>query len=265
MPPPLSALRRRALAALHHHGAMAGLRERYLTLVRRHAITHAANLERWQDWTGYVYYAHLVAALVPDRGAFIVDWGGLYGHVTAMLRSLGYARAHNYLLDEAPAYGDFRVRFGLPTLRGTDPNALALAAGSVDVLISSGVLEHVGEDGPGEEDAVLRDIHRVLKPGGWFVCWNLPNRWSLTEWLARAAGRYRHARTYDRRRIGRTLRRAGFRVEGADKHTLLPGSFWRRFERAGSPAQRFTLDDALSRIPPLSALARDWLVLARPR
>lgn len=242
---------------------MPGLRKRYLALIRRHAITHAENLKKLNDWVGYVFYCRLLAALVPDRDAFIVDWGGLYGHVTAILRGLGYTRAHNYILGAGPAYNDFRIRLNLPTIRGTDPDRLALDDVSVDVLVSSGVLEHVGADGPGDEAAVLRDIHRVLRPGGWFVCWNLPNIWSLTELLAIVAGRYHHSRRYDHRRILRTLRAAGFVVEDAAKHTILPGAVGRRLEWLGSPAQRFAFDDALSRLPLASAFARDWIVLAR--
>ena len=49
----------------------------------------------------------------------------------------------------------------------------------------------------------------------------------------------------------------------AEKHTLLPGTFWRRLEWIGGPVQRFALDDALSRLPGLRAFARDWIVLAR--
>jgi SAM-dependent methyltransferase len=261
--PSLAALRRTALTQLRHEGVMPGLRKRYLALIRRHAITHAENLQKLNDWVGYVFYCRLLATLVPDRDAFIVDWGGLYGHVTAILRALGYTRAHNYILGEGPAYSDFRIRLALPTICGTDPNRLALDESSVDVLVSSGVLEHVGADGPGDEATALRDIHRVLRPGGWFVCWNLPNEWSLTELLAKASGRYHHPRCYDRLRIGRALGAAGFNVVAAEKHTLLPGTLMRRLEWLGSPAQRFALDDALSRLPVVRTFARDWIVLAR--
>jgi len=42
---------------------------------------------------------------------------------------------------------------------------------SVDLVVSDWVLEHVA--GP---QAFVREVHRVLKPGGWF-CARTPNRW----------------------------------------------------------------------------------------
>lgn len=263
MPPTLAALHRAAMAALGRDGVMADLRARYVALADAHAPVHAQNLRNWNDWVAYVYDVQLVAALVPDRAARVVDWGGLYGHVTAILRALGFANATNYLLDVAPAYPEFQRTFDLPTLTGSDPNRLSLDDASVDVLISSGVLEHVGEHDAGDEATVLRDIARVLRPGGWFVCWNLPNRWSVTEWLARAARRYRHPRTYDRRRIEAALGGAGLQVVAARRHMLLPGTLHRWLGWCGTPLWRFRWDDRVSRWPLLSLVARDWIVLAR--
>lgn len=251
------------MAALQREGVLADLRGRYVALADAHAPGHVQNLRNWNDWVGYVYDAQLVAALVGNRAARVVDWGGLYGHVTAILRALGFANATNYLLDVAPAYPEFQRAFDLPTITGTDPNRLALDDGSVDVLISSGVLEHVGADGPGDEAAVLRDIARVLRPGGWFVCWNLPNRWSVTEGLARAVRRYHHARTYDQRRIATTLGAAGLTVVDARRHMLAPGTLHRWLRWCGTPLRRFRWDDRISRWPLLNVLARDWIVLAR--
>jgi SAM-dependent methyltransferase len=261
----LAALHRAAMVALRREGVQPDLRARYLALVDAHGITHARNLRNWNDWVGYVYYCQLVAALAPDRAARVLDWGGLYGHVTAILRALGFANAQNYLLDVAPAYPHFQQAFDLPTMTGTDPNRIAVDDGGQDVVISSGVLEHVGEHDAGNEASVLRDIHRVLAPGGWFVCWNLPSPGSLTERLARLVGRYAHPRCYDRARIDAVFGAAGFTVRDARRHTLAPGALHRGFRWCGTPLWRFRWDDRISRWPLLNRLARDWIVIAQTR
>jgi len=109
-----------------------------------------------------------------------------------------------------------------------DGGALPLGAASVDVVISCEVLEHVAD-----EAAALREIHRVLRPGGWLAV-TVPNRWWVFEthgarlpllpwnrvplfsWLPTSLhDRWAHARIYRRRQIVALLRRHGFAVEHA--------------------------------------------------
>jgi SAM-dependent methyltransferase len=56
--------------------------------------------------------------------------------------------------------------------------------GAFDAVASAGVLEHVRETG-GDELASLREINRVLEPGGTFPCFHFPNRYS---WIDMVAG-----------------------------------------------------------------------------
>ncbi len=97
-----------------------------------------------------------------------------------------------------------------------------------DRLISFEVIEHL----PDEEQGV-RNLHRLLKPGGMFAV-TVPNKWWIFEthgaklpllpwhrvplfsWLPRSIHeRFANARIYTRRRIVQELVHAGFRVRDA--------------------------------------------------
>ncbi len=56
--------------------------------------------------------------------------------------------------------------------------ALPFAAESFDIVTANMVTEHLERPG-----AVLREIHRVLRPGGWFVA-HTPNRKGFLTWIA---------------------------------------------------------------------------------
>jgi 2-polyprenyl-3-methyl-5-hydroxy-6-metoxy-1,4-benzoquinol methylase len=107
----------------------------------------------------------------------------------------------------------------------SDGLALPFKSQSFDIVLSYEVLEHVRD-----ESTVLREFHRVLKPGGAIVL-SVPNkawifethgahlpllRWNRVpffSWLPRSIHRrFARARIYRRREIVRLLESTGFRV-----------------------------------------------------
>ena len=258
----LGALRRRLHARLRVQGLREDLRQRYLELILPRNRSHTDHIRRQSDWFFYVFFTRLIAELLPDRRARLVDWGGFYGQVTRLLRDLGYSRAVNYLLHEPPAWPVFAQALDLPVIWGRDPNRLNLASASVDGLISSGVLEHVGEDGQGDERLIMREIERVLKPGGLCLIWNLPARWSLSELAAQALGRWRHERRFSLAQARELVQSAGLKLLCWDRHKLLPGSLLERFCRLASVVAIMQADDRLSHLPLFRLLARDFLLVA---
>jgi cyclopropane fatty-acyl-phospholipid synthase-like methyltransferase len=120
-------------------------------------------------------------------GGAVLDWGSGNGHFSYYLLRTGH-RTTSFSVEKRPsvgqlASGQLREVHGDPT----EPVALPFSDGEFDAIASVGVLEHVGKYG-GDELASLREIRRVLCPGGVLVCTHLPNRHSAIEALARRSG-----------------------------------------------------------------------------
>jgi len=242
-----------------------GLRREYVRIIETHQVPHAENIKALSSWLIYVYYGRLISEYVPDKKARIIDWGGLYGQVSKILEGLGYPNVFNYLLHHTPHYPFFQEAFALQTLWGREPNRLELDDSSVEVFISSGVLEHVREDGVGDERLILREIYRVLKTGGLLFIWNLPARWGSSELLARVFNRWHHPYCFRKQEILDLLGSAGFHLLYWDKHKFLPGSMMEWLGQRIDPLRLLKGDDHLSHWFPFNVLARDYAVVAEKR
>jgi SAM-dependent methyltransferase len=163
----------------------------------------------------------LVRRYAP-AGAQVLDWGAGNGHFSFFLARAGY-RATGYGFD-----GDaFRTWLGDPSYHfiagsATDPVTIPFEAASFDAVASVGVLEHVRETG-GTEDASLREIARVLKPGGAFIAYHFPNRTSWIDWAAsRVPGKHHHVYRYGAADIVGLVRAAGLDVVALGRYGMLP-------------------------------------------
>ena len=113
----------------------------------------------------------------------VLDWGCGNGHFSMFLL---------YNKQKTTAYGfgessaspciadDPLLEFVAADTR--EPVKLPFAAGSFDLVVSMGVLEHVHDSG-GEQLASLQEIKRILKPGGFFLCFHFPYCGSWVERL----------------------------------------------------------------------------------
>jgi len=166
---------------------------------------------------------------LPARREVMVDYG--CGNGAQTLRLAGeFGAVHGLDVDpghladfrrgiEGEGLGDrvFALRF---------PGAeVPLADGFADLVVSFTVLEHVPD-----QELALREMRRILKPGGRLIL-SVPNKWwifethgadlpllpwnrvPLVSWWPRALhDRYARARIYRRREIARLVRDAGFDV-----------------------------------------------------
>jgi SAM-dependent methyltransferase len=235
----------------------------FITIITHYHVPFAQNILKTNDWINYCYYCSLVRSFVPDPSALIIDWGGLYGHITLMLQAMGYSDVFNYLLYQTPHYSIFKDQFEIPTIWGEDPNRLNLNSHSVDAFISSGVLEHVREDGEGKEEKVLREIHRVLKERGLFFIWNLPAKMGTSELLALSTGKWHHQYRYWKKDIIHLLRESKFDLLYLDKHKFFPGAIMTFLEKRIDPIRLLKIDNHLSRLIPFNIFARDFALVAQ--
>ncbi len=205
------------------------------------------------------------------RSVQLLDWGCGYGQMTYLLQRRGFAVTP---FDIGPADArlpDVPLTQALPLImHSLDPVSLPFDAASFDVVLSCGVLEHVDElSQPGNELKSLAEISRVLRPGGLFLIYQLPQRYAWQEAVIRRLRLgYSHSRRYHASEIAAMLQSAGFQVQRIRRANLIPKNLtgmpagvrrlYNRFSRA-----LIGLDGWLCRIPGLNRLAGVLEVKAR--
>lgn len=113
-------------------------------------------------------------ALLPQERGRVLDLGCAFGFATRQIASKGYATVG---VDNSPGYiSRARRRHPGGEYILSSAENLPLADASFDAVLLLDVLEHVSE-----QAAVLREIERVLKPGGMLIL-SVPHR-GLLGWL----------------------------------------------------------------------------------
>jgi SAM-dependent methyltransferase len=214
----------------------------------------------------YLKLYELMAQYAPP-GANVLDWGTGSGHFSYYLVRSGYA-ASGFGFSEGPLFcqafsqSEYRYQIGSPE----QPIALPFADATFDVVVSVGVLEHVRETG-GDELASLKEIHRILKPGGHFICYHFPNRYSWIEFLARRTERFSHPYLFDTQDIHALVGATPLQLQRWGRYALLPRNIWQtglaRHPRWGPIAGTLynQLDQLLGRLLPF--ICQNYYFVAR--
>ncbi|MGE0588236.1 MAG: methyltransferase domain-containing protein [Cyclobacteriaceae bacterium] len=171
-----------------------------------------------------------------EGNAKILDWGCGNGWFSYYLLNSGYKNVTSYVYgwdDIRPAMAAIKE---LKVVNGEDhtlnsPSQLPFSAGEYDIVFSIGVLEHVHETG-GDQAVSLGEINRVLKPGGVFYCYHLPNKYTWIEYfkakfLPVEKQAYLHTRKFNSRDIFKLLSATGFRIKKVRRYNLLPYNIFR--------------------------------------
>src|SRR5215469_12076140 len=120
----------------------------------------------------------------------ILDWGCGYGQVTWLLKRR-QVPVVSCDVEERPARHSIPELASLKIDRIEHPSRLPYPSELFGAVLSVGVLEHV-PDLAGS----LREIRRILRPGGILFIFMLPNRFSWAEWVADLRGISVHPKRY---------------------------------------------------------------------
>lgn len=170
--------------------------------------------------------AHQLVTRYVSPGSRVLDWGSGNGHFSYFLVRAGY-QVSGFGFEPRPpvctGFSTTQYEYQQGALH--DPRTIPFSDERFDAVLSVGVLEHVRETG-GDELASLREIYRVLKPGGIFLCFHLPNRYSWIEPLSRRAGRHYHRFRYTAREARVLADATGFKVLELRRYGSLPRNLW---------------------------------------
>ena len=223
-------------------------------------ITNFLHLDQPVGIWNYIRIANRIARQVPQGR--LLDWGCGLGQMTWLLRRRGFEVTPFEIGQTLESLPDLPLTREVQVVRGSHPTDLPFPDSSFDAVLSCGVLEHVDEySSPGNEVLSLREIHRVLKPAGYFPIYQLPQQHTWQEAVTRAFKLgYSHPRRFSEREIRALLSRTGFRVETLSRYNMLPKNL------TGMPAilrrayshfsgTVFRADELLSRVPGLNRFA----------
>jgi SAM-dependent methyltransferase len=111
---------------------------------------------------------------VPLQGAKVLEVGTGAGVIAETLRDEVGAEGEVWAVD----VDDQRLHPDGVSFLPVADTKLPFPDGSFDLVLSNHVIEHVG--GPSNQDDHLREVARVLRPGG-FLYLAMPNRWAPVE------------------------------------------------------------------------------------
>lgn len=164
--------------------------------------------------------AYEKTARYVSAGSSVLDWGCGNGHFSLFLETLG-ARVTGYSFEDPPACMAHSTTFRHVRGGEADPLRIPFEANTFDAVCGVGVLEHVWETG-GDERVSLSEIARILKPGGVFLTYHLPNKGG---WVERVAIRFNkpfHGRRYSTPEIRTLWDEAGLEILDVGRYNFLP-------------------------------------------
>jgi SAM-dependent methyltransferase len=189
---------------------------------QRQGLSAFIHLDQPIGILNYIRIANTISRQVaPGR---LLDWGCGLGQMTYLLRRRGFDVTAYDLGDPHDQLPDIPLCRTINVLRTPYPTAVPFVDNSFDVALSCGVLEHVDEySQPGNERLALRELHRVLRPGGRLLIYQLPQEYAWQEAIIRRAKLgYAHPRRYTEREIKAMLNAAGYRVKRIRRANLIP-------------------------------------------
>ena len=235
--------------------------QRFAEIGKRFKNTDLEHLDAPMSAFNYIRMVNFIAGHIHNNWLTLggtnlpfLDWGAGYGQITWLLKNRGI-NATGYNIEEREHVDTIAELAQLPMVCHKDPVKLPFENGSFAGVSSCGVLEHVSDP-----DGSLKEIHRILKPGGYFYLFMLPQKTSWVEKLSEWRGCSVHPVRYTVAETEQLLRENGFVVEKLWKFNLVPKNLTGLPHRAKRLYGRFyrflyPLDEMLSKIPLLNLLS----------
>lgn len=239
----------------------------YLAIIGETAATGKGRYERRMN-AYYLASSQEIVRTLLDRSPVgsVLDVGTSHGHWLRFLRDFGFDRVLGVEID--PDRAELARRTGYDEVFNTDAAELPCLSSSIDQAVSNDVFVHILrlED----KAAVLKEVERVLRPGGVFV-FNQP--------MSRAFGHGEYAvdRHCSYMTLDEVLRlvagstsflvedvKPGYFVNGAFAASRLERAIRRRMVMPGSVSLLLLLDRLRSRTHSLEQSDYIYLKLRKP-
>ena len=212
------------------------------------------------NWLRYITQVEYLETTIPPQSD-VLDLGCGLGHTTALLASFREdIKILGADMSEHITWKDLRKFGGKFCI--CDATALPFSSESFDVIVSFGVMEHANSD-----VAFLKEIHRCLRSGGYNIIFQLPNKYSLSEYLSKKMGLWHHGRTYSMQDIKNLINICGFEINHLSMEHAIPAQVNRISHTLESIFDKnhqmiYKLDKLLCKTP-LSLISQDFMIVSR--
>jgi len=161
-----------------------------------------------------------------------LDWGTGSGHFSFFLLKQGFRVTAFSIEKDCMLSGHLCSKYPDKYDLITDSQSIKTIPfinNTFNFVSSIGVLEHVRESGGNEIDSLM-EIKRILKPGGVFICYHLPNRYSWIESITKhIKNKHNHIHKYSKMDIHEMLKDTGFHLIETKRYGILPRLLFRNF------------------------------------
>jgi ubiquinone/menaquinone biosynthesis C-methylase UbiE len=164
----------------------------------------------------------------------VLDWGCGNGYLSVFLvHNKQKTIAYGFGETEAPISISENSLFKFVAADISNPINLPFADNYFDIVISMGVLEHVHESG-GDQIASLKEIYRILKPQGYFLCFHFPYTGSWVETIHNAIMPfkkkvYTHTKRFSHNNVINLINDSNFILKEWNVYNFLPRNISYKF------------------------------------
>jgi SAM-dependent methyltransferase len=159
-----------------------------------------------------------------NRGSHVLDWGCGNGFFSYFLVRHGFDVVGYGFEDHCPPIIDGSKKFKYVRGDLDEPVKLPFENHCFDYVFSVGVLEHVHQirtkPEKGDQLKSVEEVYRILKPGGFFLIFNLPNKYSWT--ILKQNSRIKHDKRFNKEEIHKLMSEGEFTIEAIGRYGGLP-------------------------------------------